>query len=389
MVASRWHSLWARLAEYREYSALAKQQTGKGRLAQFREILALRKLGGQCGATDYYWFKLYDASYLKGRGAEDFLGWRLEPLINPALNPRHAVLPAWDKVVFAVLADAAGLPIPEMKSCYHRAQCLPPVLGRHLETIEDAECFLRDPASYPVFTKPAFSQQGEGACYLAGYDRATDSVVLGNEESMPVSDFVRRLDNPVDYRYHKPECGFLFQEVLKLHPDIHSLTGWHAICGVRIVCLNDAEGVQPIGAVWKIAVPPNAIDNFHMGAYGNLVAEIDIETGEIGRVVNGLWPRAKVLERHPVTGASFRGFKLPDWPRLLEICRQAGPVFPLMKIQYWDFALTDKGPVILELNDMGGTQIMQLSGQGMLTNKIRRFLMQHLDPLAHPWVNAL
>lgn len=381
--------LLARLTEYRDWVRLAEAQTGKGLLSQAREILALKHCGGQCGITDYYWFRLYDTPYLEGRGAKDFLGWRLEPQINPALNPRHAVLPAWDKVVFTILANAAGLPVPTVKACYHKMQRLPLVLGQHLTTVEAAAHFLRQPEHYPMFSKPAFSQQGEGASYLEGYDPIIDSVKQGRDKSVPVATFVKRLVTTVDFRYHRPECGFLFQEALLLHPDIRALAGWHAICGVRIVCLNDDMGVKPIGAVWKIAVPPNTVDNFHMGAYGNLVAEVDIVTGEIGRVVNGLWPNASVLARHPVTGQTFEGFKLPDWDRLLEICCQAGPVFPLMKIHYWDFALTDRGPVILELNDMGGTQIMQLSGHGMLTEQMRAFVRRHVDAQQHPWASAL
>ena len=73
-----------------------------------REILALKKLGGQCGISDYYWYKLYDSDYLQGRGVEDFLGWRLQAELSLALNPRHVVLPAWDKTVFMTMADSVG-----------------------------------------------------------------------------------------------------------------------------------------------------------------------------------------------------------------------------------------------------------------------------------------
>jgi len=74
---------------------------------------------------------------------------------------------------------------------------------------------------------------------------------------------------------------------------------------------------------------------------------------------------------------------------LLDACRRAGPVFPLMKIHHWDFALTDKGPVILELNDVGGTEIAQVHGRGLLTLQTRQFLKRHANANAHPWVKAL
>ncbi|MBS3934998.1 MAG: hypothetical protein KGZ43_02395 [Sulfuritalea sp.] len=379
----------ARLREYRGWVQLAEAQTGKGLLTQAREILALKQAGGRCGVTDYYWFRLYDGNYQRGRGAPDFLGWRLQDPLNLSLNPRQAVLPAWDKRVFHGLATASGLPVAPLKATFHPARRMPETFGRHLRSIEEAAAFLRQEESYPLFAKPAYSQQGIGALHLAGYDPAADSVVLADGSRLAVNDFVLRLVRSVDHRYHRPECGFLFQETLRLAPEIETLTGWPAICGVRVVCLNGPEGPRPIGAAWKIAVSPNTVDNFHMGSYGNLVAGIDLSSGQIGPAVDGLWPKARLLPVHPLTGATFAGFRLPGWDRLLQACRDAGPVFALMKIHHWDFALTDRGPVMIELNDMGGTQITQLHGRGLLTEETRAFLKQHADRRAHPWVNAL
>ena len=110
----------AQLKEYREWAALAQQQTGKNLITQGREIKALKSMGGQCGISDYYWYKLYDQKYQKGRGAPDFLGWCLQEQFSLALNPRYAVLPAWDKLVFAQIAAASGLPVAPIRACFHR-----------------------------------------------------------------------------------------------------------------------------------------------------------------------------------------------------------------------------------------------------------------------------
>ena len=386
---TRFESLLAQLMEYREWVRLAEFQTRKGLLTQAREILTLKHAGGKCGVTDYYRFKLYDPDYLRGRGAKDFLGWRLQDSFNYSLNPRHAVLPAWDKIVFHQLANSAGLPIVPVKATFHRGINLPELLGLHLRTGHEAEMYLRDRSNYPIFAKPAYSQQGFGTAYLVGYEADSDSIVFIDGNKISVPDFVLRLSVSVDHRYHNPECGFLFQEPLKLAPEIEALTGWPATCSVRIVCLNGPDGVEPIGAAWKVAVPPNHVDNFHMGGYGNLVAEVDLSSGVVGRVVDGFWPKTKIWKTHPRSGKPFEGFRLPSWDRLLQVCNEAGAVFPLMKIHHWDFALTDSGPVIIELNDMGGTRIVQLLGHGLLTEVTREFLKQNADRKAHPWVNEL
>ena len=379
----------AQLDEYRAWAALAQQQTGKGILEQMREIRALRDTGGRCGISDYYWYRLYDDDYLLGGGRHEFLGWRMQASFSYALNPRTAVLPAWDKYVFMLMARSAGLPVAPIRACFHPSDRISEALGHHLKTVGDVRSFLKDPTVYPLFGKPAFSQQGYGSAYLAGYDSALDRLNLLDGASLPLDEFLKRLTETVDRRYHKPECGYLFQESFAPAPEILAFTKWPAICGVRVVCLNGPAGARPIRAMWKVAVPPNHVDNFSLGKYGNLLANVDLESGEVSRMVNGFWPTTRVLEHHPNSGQPVQGFRLPGWDLVLDACRRGGAAFPLMKIHHWDFALTSQGPLILELNDVGATEMAQLHGRGLLTPATREFLKRHGDTRAHPWVKAL
>lgn len=378
-----------RVEEYREWSKLAQIQTQKPRITQLKEILALKKCGGQCGISDYYWYKLYDDTYQLGRGARDYLGWRLQVQFSLALNPRNAVLPAWDKSVFTVLASAAGLPVAPIRACYHPAKRISRELGIHLADMDAVADYLRNPAIYPMFGKPAYSQQGYGSAFFAGYDTASDRLNLLNGKTLSVEEFMKRMNDSVDRRYHRSECGFLFQECFAPAHEIKALTGWSAICGVRIICLNGPDGAKPIRALWKVAVPPNHVDNFSLGKYGNLLADIDLETGEISRVINGFWPKTCVLSTLPSSGQSIVGFRLPGWERVLEACRRGGAVFPLMQIHHWDFALTEQGPMILELNDLGATEFAQVHGRGLLTEETREFLRRYGNATAFSWIKKL
>jgi len=377
------------LKEYREWSSLAREQTGKSLLTQIREIRALKKSGGQCGISDYYWYKLYDDSYLEGDGARDFLGWRLQQQFSLALNPRNAVLPAWDKYVFTLLANSAGLPVAPIRACFHHTERIADCMGVHLKSKAAAGAYLRDPSIYPLFGKPVYSQQGYGSAYLAGYNPASDSLDLLGGKTLSIDNFLKRLDETVDRRFHKPECGFLFQKSFALAPEIQSLTNWSAICGVRLICLNGPDGVKPIRALWKVAVPPNHVDNFSLGKYGNLLADVDLATGEIRRMIGAFWPKTRVFLEHPFSGQSMAGFKLPGWAKILDASQRGGAAFPLMKIHHWDFALTDEGPMILELNDLGATEFAQVHGHGLLTGETREFLKRHGNTQAYPWIKAL
>jgi Sugar-transfer associated ATP-grasp len=378
-----------RFDNYRQWAALATAQTGKGWLAQIREIRALRRLGGNCGISDYYWYKLYDEAYQEGRGAADFLGWKMQGKFSLALNPRHVVLPAWDKTVFMQLAMSAGLPVAPILACYHPASRISPHLGTHLRNAADVGRMLRDAQVYPLFGKPAYSQQGYGSAFLQSHEPDTDSVVLLNGTKLTVEKFIERIHTSVDKRYHRPACGYVFQKPLVSASEIQALTNWPAICGVRIVCLNGPDGVVPIRAIWKVAVAPNHIDNFSLGKNGNLLANVDLATGEVTKMIGGFWPGTRIHQEHPTSGAPFTGFRLPGWNSLLEACARGGAVFPLMRVHHWDFALTDQGPQILELNDLGSTELAQVHGHGLLTPPTREFLKRHAHADHRDWVSKL
>jgi hypothetical protein len=168
-----------------------------------------------------------------------------------------------------------------------------------------------------------------------------------------------------------------------------ALTNWSALCGVRMMCLNGPDGVKPLRTFWKIAVPPNQVDNFSMGKYGNLLADVNPATGEVSDMLGSFWPKASILQKMPLSGKSIEGYRLPHWDKVLAACQLGGAVFPLMKIQHWDFVFTDKGPMILELNDIASTQAAQIHGHGLLTEYSREFLKRHGNSGRHPWIKAL
>ena len=388
-LSQAWHRRTEQIAELATFAAAARAQTGKSALTQAREILKLRGAGGRCGVSDYYWYRLYDPGFQQGRGAPDFLGWRLQTEFCAALNPRAAVLPAWDKITFYTLAYAAGLPVAPVAATFSAAPRLSPVLGLHLASVEQAAHYLRAQASYPLFAKPSHSQQGVGAASIDSYDGESDSLRLQGGASLAVTDFLRRLTHSVDPRYHRPECGMLFQPRLSSAREIVALTQWPAVSGVRVTCLNGPDGVTPLRAVWKVAVPPNHVDNFSKGKYGNMLADVDLQTGEVSRLLTGFGPHHLPMTRHPLTGADLCGFKLPGWTRVLDACRLAGPVFPLLRLHGWDFVLTDTGPFMLELNDTIATEMLQVHGRGLLTSVCRGFLQSNHHGGKPDWVARL
>lgn len=87
------------------------------------------------------------------------------------------------------------------------------------------------------------------------------------------------------------------------------------------------------------------IDNFHGGG---VVAALDINTGEI--VTNAGTCTGDRLEKHPVTGITFKGFKVPNWDAVMKLADDAIRHDPEVNYVGWDIAVTPDGAAIVEGN---------------------------------------
>jgi hypothetical protein len=118
-------------------------------------------------------------------------------------------------------------------------------------------------------------------------------------------------------------------------------------------------------AVAKITTGHNPADNFWRA--GNMLGAIDPANGRIARVVRGTGMDKTLNETHPDTGNSLLGTRIPAWKWLVDLVCEATAVFPGIRTQSWDVALSDRGPVLLEVNYGGDLNLGQLAhGKGVL-----------------------
>jgi hypothetical protein len=110
-------------------------------------------------------------------------------------------------------------------------------------------------------------------------------------------------------------------------------------------------------ASWKIPSGTTVADNFWRA--GNMLGGIDVETGAVIRVLRRTEKGTEPIERHPATGTSFQGLVFPEWERMREVVLRGAAAVPSCHFQGWDVALTDRGPVLVELEGDGGDPIME------------------------------
>jgi alpha-L-glutamate ligase-like protein len=113
-----------------------------------------------------------------------------------------------------------------------------------------------------------------------------------------------------------------------------------------------------VKAMLRIAtVASDGRANLHQGGVG---VAIDLESGKTfsARV------HSEEITHHPDTGVALLGVTIPSWDALLKLSEAASKAIPLDYLGI-DIALSESGPVILEVNARPGIEIQNICGEGM------------------------
>jgi hypothetical protein len=254
---------------------------------------------------------------------------------------------AKDKPTLTALLRGHDLPIPETQAMRHRDRTFPGAIP--LQNKGQVERFLRTQATYPIFTKPTDQQCSVGVANIERYDAAIDSIVTKRGRTVAVSEFADQVEKFA-------EGGYLFQTRLTAHEEIVKIVG-DQISSVRMFVLVDEQGPLLLRASWKIPSGESVADNFWRA--GNMLGGVDIETGRVLRVMRKTSTGTEIVEQHPKTGTKFKGLVFPNWQAMCELVLRGAAAVPSCHLQGWDVALTDRGPVLVELEGDGGDPIME------------------------------
>lgn len=108
--------------------------------------------------------------------------------------------------------------------------------------------------------------------------------------------------------------------------------------------------VRVIATFIKIGRAGKCVDN--AGGGGNVDVCVDVETGEIKYAIQfDGWHKVKEIECHPDSGTQLNGVYIDNWQSIKEEVIKFQQAFPYCKAPGWDIAITDEGPVVIEVND--------------------------------------
>jgi hypothetical protein len=139
--------------------------------------------------------------------------------------------------------------------------------------------------------------------------------------------------------------SYIIEEYVQQHPALARLNR-SSVNTLRIwaTCCNDESAV--IDAFLRVGGRGSLVDNTSRGAQS---FRIDVRTGLIGEgMVKNI--DNETFQNHRDSGERISGGTLPFWDEALSLARRAVTAFPHISFAGVDIAITEQGPVVIELN---------------------------------------
>ncbi len=259
------------------------------------------------------------------------------------LNPRRGYPAVDNKRTMRDLCRRIGVPTPTIYAVVGAHSALRH-LPRLLQTHDD------------FVIKPNRGAGGRGILVIAG--RQGNAFVRHNGEVADFLDIRQHVSSVVSGLYSlggRPDHA-LIQQRVQLHPAFERIS-YQGIGDVRVILYKRV----PVMAMLRLPTKAsNGRANLHQGGIG---AGVDMATGLTTRAVM----RNHVTSRHPDTGASLVGFRVPHWPQILEMARRVSCAVELGYLGVDIVVDRDAGPLLLEANARPGLAIQIANGQGLLS----------------------
>lgn len=201
-------------------------------------------------------------------------------------------------------------------------------------------------------------------CRILQHKGVTQCVIKDTEnshgEGVIVVKAIDYLDNDCRLHYFNGKSALL-SEVLGSHPLIFEglikqtaqFAGFNAssVNTVRFMTTLYPNGEAKIVATFiKIGRAGSCVDN--AGSGGNVDVCVDVESGEIKYAIQyDGWRKITDIEKHPDSGTQLNGVVIENWEQIKTDVIRFQQAMPWCKAAGWDIAITDDGPVVIEVND--------------------------------------
>jgi len=198
-----------------------------------------------------------------------------------------------------------------------------------------------------IFVKPAESGKGKGI-YI--FHKKDDGTYTNSENIFFSGSFLERIGKDKDY---------IIQQGIHQHPEISDIYP-ESINTIRIITEYTNDDVHVPCAMMRLGRGKNEIDN---ASAGGIFLKIETGNGKLGDYAMS-YDGEKIF-CHPDTQFVFQHFQIPLWDEILRFATESARKLPFFTHLAWDIALTDKGPLAIEVNLSPGITGLQISSGGL------------------------
>jgi hypothetical protein len=359
-------------------SSLAAADGQRSYFSLLAEIAKLRLGPGRLSFDEYVGLNLFDDTIYGTADKNAFVGLRTTQKIWLQANYRVDMFGLVNNKLASDMVFAAhGFPILPTVALFHEDVGIPSHF--FLRNCDQLRMFLMNSEHYPMFCKPVCGAQSVGSASLERYDAAIDRLVTTTGHSFSLDTFISFI------KTHS-SSGYVFQKRVSPHSAIREICG-DRLATVRILTIVTKEKAQVLRACWKIPAGVNAADNFWRP--GNLLAQLDHESGCVMRVIRANGHKHEVVTHHPDSGILLQGISVPNWQKLILFATEGAKMFADTPLIGWDIAPVDGGAIMVEANVTPDMNLHQLADRrGMLDSELKHFLAERKRHAASASRNA-
>ncbi|WP_345976902.1 sugar-transfer associated ATP-grasp domain-containing protein [Sulfurimonas sp. HSL3-7] len=284
--------------------------------------------------------RLYTALKTDIKKADSVLGMNRRNLgyVYPS-NPRKYFEFANNKLLTKKTLEAAELSVPETF-----------LSVSYFYELTEMEEKLRRLKSFVI--KPSSGSGGSGIVVISDYQEGDWLSVSG--KTYTFADLKKHIADIIFgvYSFGLNDTAIIEERVVQ--NSLISELSPQGLADIRVINYKGSN----IKAMLRIAtIASDGRANLHQGGVG---VAIDLESGKtFSAQVHG-----ENITHHPDTGIALLGVTIPSWDALLRLSEAAAKAIPLGYLGI-DIALSESGPVILEVNARPGIEIQNICGEGM------------------------
>ena len=313
---------------------LARKYPSSQRLKVMRDYITLYRAKGLT-PEEYYEFEFEKRSE---EFRHDFLGLNEQRYYLDLLNPLKYFSLARNKYIAHKMLENTGVRTSELY-CYYQPEA---TYAENMECAGDIDGVLR-----------ILKTKGTRSCVIKTTESShgDNILVIQNIDCQENDALLTRFDGQQMLLSSVLSNEPLIFESLVRQTDQFAAFNASSVNTVRFMTALYPNGSAKVIATFiKIGRAGRCVDN--AGGGGNVDVCVDVATGEIRYAIQfDGWHRVQEIDCHPDSGNPLNGVVIENWESIKAEVIRFQQAFPYCKVAGWDIAITDEGPVVIEVND--------------------------------------